>query len=92
MSDTKNTKPVKRFRSGDCSASIWENIHEKDGRSIALYSIRFQRRYKDAESGKWNHTESFNTSSLDNLLALVLQAIPFCNAKGDSEPEEDAAA
>lgn len=88
MSDTKNTKPVKRFRSGDCSASIWENIHEKNGRSIALYSIRFQRRYQD-DSGKWNHTESFNAGSLGNLLALILLANSFCNGKGDSELEED---
>lgn len=67
---TKGNMPVKRFRAGAISATIWENHSEKDGEQRSYYSISLDRSYKDGD--EWKHTSSLRVNDLPRA-ELVLR-------------------
>ena len=80
-STTKNTAaqgqeaknlPVKRFRAGAISATVWENqAVTKNGEIATFYTVSLDRSYKD-ESGEWQHTASYRINDLPRA-KLVLE-------------------
>jgi len=89
MSQEKS-KPVKKFRSGPVSCAFWENTIEKDGQTITLQNIKFQRSYREKETGQWQNTDSFTPQSLGNLLVTVLKAATeLCRVDQDSPEDEE---
>ena len=89
MSQQDNSKPVKRLRTGSVSCAVWENQIEKDGQTITLQNITFQRSYRDPETGQWRHTESFTPQSLGNLLITVFKAATECCRTDEDNPEDE---
>ena len=79
MTEAKS-KPVKKFRSGPVSASVWENTIQTDDGPKNVRNITFQRSYKD-DAGQWKNTDSHTPASLGNLLSVILQAIVSCGAE-----------
>ena len=63
---TSQNTPVKSFRLGNVSASIFENDVQRDGQSRSYSNVKLEKRYRD-RSGNWKSTNSF---SLDELLRL----------------------
>lgn len=61
---TNNQPPADTVMLGPIRAAIWENQTEKGGR---YYSVTFERRYFDSESGSWKSTTSYGR---DDLLPL----------------------
>jgi hypothetical protein len=61
--------PLKKFRAGAVSATVWNN-QTKDGEG-EYKSISFERHYKDKE-GAWKSTTSLRMNDLPKA-ALVLQ-------------------
>jgi hypothetical protein len=59
--------PVRTLRHAGISASIWKNETEKG----TMFSVTFERSYKDKGSDEWKHTQSFGRN---NLLLLSLLA------------------
>jgi hypothetical protein len=47
---------------------IYANIWQRDIDDEPYYSVTFERRYRDAKSGDWHSSRSFNA---DDLLALA---------------------
>ena len=91
MSQEK-TKPVQKFRYGLVSCAVWENTIEKDGKTITLQNLTFQRSYRDKETGQWKNTDSFTPQSLGNLLITVLDAATeLCRVDQDSPENEEQA-
>lgn len=75
-SDTPNT-PVKKFKAGAISATIWENQSKnKQGESITYKSISFDRNYKDAQ-GNWQTTNSLRTADLPRAALVLNKAYEF---------------
>ena len=68
MVETK--KPIKTFKAGLLSVSLWENELE-DNKTITNFT--FQRSYKD-EDEKWQHTQNLRTSDLPKLKLLIEEA------------------
>ena len=68
----ENNKPLKTYKVGVLSLSMWENeSKENDGNK--LKSFTFQRSYKDA-SEKWQHTQLLRLSDLPKLRILIEEA------------------
>jgi hypothetical protein len=65
--------PVKTFRIGDCSASIWAREFVAQGQPRTFYSTTLERSYKDRD-GAWKYTKSFDLDSLGSVVALCQQA------------------
>jgi hypothetical protein len=61
--------PVAKLRLGLINASIWERVTEKGN----LYSVTFERRYRDAK-GEWHSTHSYDAGDLLVLAKLADQA------------------
>jgi hypothetical protein len=85
----EKTKPARKLRSGSVSAAVWENTIEKDGKTITLQNITFQRSYRDKETGQWQNTDSFTPQSLGNLLILVLKAAMELYHTNEDTPEDE---
>lgn len=63
-------KPIKEFRLSDISLSIWEQQHEKDGRSFVTTKIKVSKKYKDKQ-GDWQETNYFDHDDMATLSALA---------------------
>ena len=79
--------PVKSFRIGDCSASIWGREFVAQGQPRVFYSVTLERSYKDRD-GAWKYTKSFDLDSLGSVVALCQQA---SEAIAALQEREDAA-
>ncbi len=64
-------KPVMDFRIGCVEVAVWEKTMEHDGRSVTRYDVKFNRRYKNRESGEWKDTAYFDG---DDLMRISLLA------------------
>ena len=88
-SDTPNT-PVKKFKAGAISATIWENqSKDKQGEDISYNSVSFDRNYKDA-NGQWQKTSSLRMSDLPRAVLVLNKAYEFLALnRPESEAEAD---
>lgn len=75
MSD--KDQPIKEFRAGGVSVSVWISKAPVNGRSAAQHSIRVQKRYRDDRSGQWKTTTYFRPDELPKLALVVSKAFEF---------------
>ena len=69
--------PVKKFRAGAISATVWENQNKsKQGEVISYKSVSFERNYKDA-NGEWQKTSSLRMSDLPKAALVINKAYEF---------------
>lgn len=61
MSD--KTKPVKKYKSGNVTASVWENKSGDD----TWHNVTLQNSYYDKKKEEWGNTNSFNLSQLGDV-------------------------
>ena len=61
------TKPLEEVRIGAVKAAIWRNVANVGNNSRPMYSVTFQRLYRDGDNA-WKSTESFGR---DDLLLLA---------------------
>jgi len=81
-------KPVKEFRAGSVRASIWQDeIAGKDDESFSVFSVRIEKRYKDA-SGNWQSTSRFKRGDLADLELVAFKAREFISLN-EREPEKE---
>ena len=77
-------KPLKKFRAGALSVTIWENIAQKDGQPVVFNSVSFDRSFKDKE-GNWQKTNSLRSSDLPKAAMIINKAYEYliCKEVGD---------
>jgi len=63
-------QPVKKFRIGNVTASVWKNAD--------FFNITIQRSYRD-EAGEWKNSDSYGQGDLLNLMKVVERAEAFVN-------------
>ena len=63
-------KPVKKFRIGLVTATIWKQGVEG---GKPFYTVNFQRQYKNS-AGEWQAGDSYNQDDLLNLAKLAERA------------------
>lgn len=71
--EVKN-KPIKKFRAGAVTATIWSNP-SKEGDS-EYHTISFERRYKDKDDN-WKSTNSLRASDLPRSILVLSKAYEF---------------
>jgi hypothetical protein len=83
------TKPEKVFRAGNCSASIFVNEIEKDGKKYNIPKIALEICYKDSE-GKWQNTNRIGQHELPKAILVLSKAYEWIAIKPDlsEEPSE----
>ena len=66
--ESDGTKPLKVFREGDVSASVFGREHN----SVTYYSVTFSRSYE--QDGKRRYTKWFDREDLPKVIAVAKQA------------------
>ncbi|MBU1199438.1 MAG: hypothetical protein KKF46_01180 [Nanoarchaeota archaeon] len=86
--NTTGNLPVKKFRAGAISATVWENQNKsKQGEVISYKSVSFERNYKDA-NGQWQKTSSLRMSDLPKAALVINKAYEFL-ALNNSETDDE---
>jgi len=80
-------RPLKSYRQGDVSASVWARDYAVRGETRRFYSITFERSYRDA-AGKYRYTRSFSPDDLGSLMSLCQQAGDHIASFQYPEPED----
>ena len=76
MTQQANTPPIKEFRAGTISASIWRNEVERNGAMVVRHSIRIQKRFRQ-DDGNWRNTDRFFPEELEKLRLVAAKAFEF---------------
>lgn len=77
-------KPLRKFRAGALSATIWENIGQKEGQPVVYNTVSFERSFKDKE-GNWQKTNSLRTSDLPKAAMVLHKAYEYLICKEIAE-------
>ena len=83
----KHNQPLKKFRIGSISATVWENqgLNEK-GEVTNFRNVSFERAYRDAK-GEWQSTTGLRASDLPKAILVLNKAyeyLAFDNAKEEA--------
>ena len=69
--------PLKKFRAGAISATIWENQGtNQQGQAVTFKSVNFERSYKDAK-GEWQTTSALRTNDLPKAVLVLQKAYEY---------------
>lgn len=73
----KQNTPLKKFRAGAVSATVWENqsINEQ-GQPVSFRNVSFERSYKDAK-GEWQNTSQLRVNDLPKAMLVLQKAYEF---------------
>ncbi|MBN2142837.1 hypothetical protein JW711_05915 [Candidatus Woesearchaeota archaeon] len=78
--------PLKKFRVGAVSATVWENQSVNDqGQPVSFKNVSFERSYKDA-NGEWQTTNALRANDLPRAVLVLNKAyefISFANASAE---------
>lgn len=89
MENGKNM-PEMKFRAGAVSATVWQNMGQRnDGTAAAYNTISFERGYKD-KSGQWKSTSSLRTGDIPKAVVVLSKAYEYIVMKGSSENFSEA--
>ena len=77
MTDKKN-QPIKTFRAGPCSASVFENTKVTEEGTRKYLSIAFSCRYKDEATGEWKDAPSMTPNETARALVALAKAYEHC--------------
>lgn len=73
----KDNKPVKQFRAGALSVSVFEREH--DGKTF--YNATASRAYTKDDGKTWEYSDSFDRDDLPLVAALLNQAFSWIVAQ-----------
>jgi len=82
MEKEKN-KPIKKFRAGSISATIWKNTgKDKNQKDTEFKTITIDRSYTDKED-KWQTTNSMRINDLPKVELVARKAYEYLTLKED---------
>lgn len=69
--------PVKKFRAGAISATIWQNQGKgRNGDAVEFNTVQLQRSYKDG-NGEWQHANTLRVNDLPKAGLLLAKAYEY---------------
>lgn len=75
--ETKTNKPVKKFRAGAVSATVWNNPGKPiEGKEYNYNTISLERCYKDKD-GSWQSTNSLRINDIPRAELVLQEAYAF---------------
>ena len=81
-------KPRKVFRAGNCSASVFMNKVEKEGKEIEIPKVVFDVGYKD-DKGEWQSTNSLDQNEINKVTLVLSKAYEWLVMKKGDKEESD---
>jgi len=69
-------QPEKRFRQGNCTATIFVNKINKDGQEIMTRNVVLQKSYLDKQDA-WQSTNSFGRNDLPKIIRAAEKAFDY---------------
>ena len=72
-------QPEKSFRQGSCSASVFPNEIQKNGKTIQMPKFSVQKSYKDKDG--WKNTNSYGINDLPKLALVAQKAYEYLTAR-----------
>ena len=70
-------QPLKKFRAGPISATVWSNEGQsKDGSAVSYSTISLERCYKD-KNGEWQNTSSMRINDLPRAALVASKAYEY---------------
>ena len=75
MTETTNSPPVDKLRSGLIKVDVWENEREFNGKKTNVKSYSITKSWQDKENNWKDQKVNFNTGELLRLYHLVGKAI-----------------
>ncbi len=73
----KPNTPLKKFRAGAISATVWENqTVNSEGQVVSFKNVTFDRSYKDAK-GEWQNTNALRASDLPKAILVLNKAYEY---------------
>lgn len=76
-------QPVKTFRQGSCSASVFSNEIKKNGKTIPMQKVSVQKNYK--AGNEWKSTNSYDVNDLPKLALVASKAYDCLTSKEGAE-------
>lgn len=77
--------PMKKFRAGAVSATIWDNQGKNlQGQAVNYKTVSFERHYKDA-AGEWQTTSSLRMTDLPKATLVLNKAYEFLAMNDEEE-------
>ncbi len=73
--------PVKKFRAGAVSATIWTNTSKEGG---TYHTVSFERGYKDKD-GAWKTTSSLRLNDLPKAALVLSKAYEYLSLGDEAE-------
>lgn len=73
-------QPEKRFRQGNCTASVFVNKIQKDGQEIEAHNVVLQKSYTDKE-GNWQSANSFGRNDLPKIIRAAEKAFDYLTTR-----------
>ena len=81
----KQNTPLKKFRVGSVSATVWENqAMNSEGQVVSFKNVTFDRSYKDAK-GEWQNTNALRTSDLPKAILVLTKAYEYLSFNHEEE-------
>ncbi len=76
------SRPVKKFKAGAISCSVWRNEVAKGDRAFDVFSVQIDRRYRD-QNDQWKSTTSFKLNDLPRVSMLAGKAFEYLTFAGE---------
>lgn len=73
-----NNKPVKTYRAGACSASVFANESKTEGAARTYLTVALSCRYRDDATGEWKDAASMTANELARALVVLQKAYEHC--------------
>ena len=83
---TTETKqgPVKTFKAGAISASVWENEVDRDGRRVVRYSVTIEKRYRN-RADEWQTSHTYFANDIPRLRLVLAKAYEYMAMRRDAQ-------
>ena len=72
----EKNKPVKKFKAGAISATVWKNKNQVNGKDIEFQTVTIIRNYKD-KKGEWKSTSSMGLNDLPKVELVARKAYEY---------------
>ena len=79
------TQPIKVIRNGCCSASIFENEIQRNGKTMTVTKVTVNKSYKDGQD--WKTTNSFEINDLPKLFFVACKAYDHLTDRKKGQPD-----
>ena len=87
VKENKKQLPVKKFRCGNVTATIWGSVITKNNIEIEVFNTTIVRSYKD-ESNNWKTVNSYGINDLNKVRLVSEKAFEFLSLKESGLKEE----